>query len=182
MYSKKTVENLKQRIASSRISTQSVPSAHGGQFELSGRISLGLLLAVSALITAIIFLARKLSQRNASASAPGGGSMHGTGSVSSASVQANGAGGGTPPTGPAAGGIGSGILSGLATGAALGAGMVAGEALMRRFAYGNRHELGQTLLPAATDQDIAANDIGSAGFGVADVSSWDDSSGGCDRN
>jgi uncharacterized protein len=81
------------------------------------------------------------------------------------------AGGGYAPAYPSAPGMGSGIMSGLATGAALGAGMVAGEALAHHFIDGNRGD-GYQPQPLAS----AGNDLGGNDFGVADNSSWDDSS------
>jgi hypothetical protein len=81
----------------------------------------------------------------------------------------------TPPAGPAGGGLGSGILGGLATGAAVGAGMVAGEELMRHFTEGGSRNAAS--VPAG-GWDAAPDDMGGNDFGIADDSSWDDTTGG----
>jgi len=174
------VENLRQRIASSNASARLVPGAFGTQSSPASKFPLGLLLAGAALIAAVVFFARKTSQRNANVAAAGGGAGYGTGFGPRAPLQPGGAGGGVAPMGPAAGGIGSGILGGLATGAALGAGMVAGEALMHRFTDGGRHDAGQSsLIPASSDWDTNSDDMGGNDFGVSDGgASWDDSSSG----
>ena len=74
--------------------------------------------------------------------------------------------------------MGSRIMGGLATGAAVGTGMVAGEALMHHFMDGRVHPLnsplGNDLGPSL--QDSGFDDMGGTDFGVADSSSWDDSS------
>lgn len=76
---------------------------------------------------------------------------------------------------PAGGGLGSGIMGGLATGAALGAGMVAGEALAHHFMDGNRNAA-DSVTPPADPLNTASDDMGGTDFGIADNSSWDDSS------
>lgn len=80
--------------------------------------------------------------------------------------------------GPAAPGMGSGIISGLATGAALGAGMVAGEELVHHFIDGNNGNANAAPMaqPMNTAWDQPADNMGGQDFGIADNSSWDDSS------
>jgi len=177
----RAVKNLRQRIAYSHRSTRLAPSTPSTQFVSAGAIPMGLLLAVSALITGIIFIVRRTSQRNASAFSPTDGSRHGTGFGSGAPLQPPGAGSGMPPMGSAGGGIGSGILGGIATGAALGAGMVAGEALMHRFTDGGRSDTSQTYIPASSNWDSIPSNMGGADFGVSDSSSWDGNSSGGDE-
>ena len=81
------------------------------------------------------------------------------------------------PTTPAAPGMGSNILSGLATGAALGAGMVAGEELVRHFTEGNAN-VPASQPPVADGWDNDPNrQLGGTDFGMADNSTWNDSSG-----
>lgn len=81
-------------------------------------------------------------------------------------------------------GLGSRVMSGLATGAAVGAGVVAGEALMHHFMDSNA----QHAQPSTTNdlgllrQEPSFDDMGGSDFGIADSSSWDDSSGGSDWN
>lgn len=81
------------------------------------------------------------------------------------------------PTMAPVGGMGSGIMGGLATGAALGVGMVAGEALMHHFTDGNSNN---GLINEAHANNNPENDMGGTDFGIADSSSWDDSSTGDD--
>jgi hypothetical protein len=171
------VENLRQRIASSRTSTRPVSSAYSAQSAPAGGIPVGLLLVVSALIAAVVFFVRRTTQRSATVLPAAGG----YGTAFGAGAQPYG-GGGVPPMGPATGGMGSGILGGLATGAALGAGMVAGEALAHRLTDGGLHSSGHNLPAASTDLDIGQNDLGNnlgdTDFGISDGGSWDDSSSG----
>lgn len=91
--------------------------------------------------------------------------------------------GAAPMLNPAAtGGLGSTILGGLATGAAVGAGMVAGEALMHHFTDGESSNNGLINNAHAANTDyqdtnyLAQDDMGGTDFGIADNSSWDDSS------
>jgi hypothetical protein len=173
------VNSLRQRITSSSPSARLIPSAYGTQSSPASQIPLGLLLMGAALIAAIIFFARKMSQRNANVIQAAGGPGFGTGFGTGAPLPPGGAGGGMAPMSQAAGGMGSGILGGLATGAALGAGMVAGEALMHRFTDGGRqHDTGQSFIPASYDREASTNDMGGNDFGVSDGGSWDDSSSG----
>jgi hypothetical protein len=72
------------------------------------------------------------------------------------------------------GGIGSNIMGGLATGAAVGVGMVAGEALAHHLLDGDRSANPSSAL--AGDWNTSSSGVGGADFGIADNSSWDDSS------
>jgi len=85
-------------------------------------------------------------------------------------------GGGMGPMGPAGGGMGSGIMGGLATGAAVGVGMVAGEALAHHFMDGGHNEMSNVAPVADTWGNNVPDNMGGADFGIADNSSWDDSS------
>ncbi len=79
---------------------------------------------------------------------------------------------------PMSGGMGSGIMSGLATGAAVGAGMVAGEALAHHFMDGGSsgNSSGNNINPVADSWTDSPDNMGGNDFGIADNSSWDDSS------
>ena len=175
------VDSLRRQIASPSASARQPSRAHGALASPAGQFPLGLLLAGAALIAAVVFFARRMSQRNASVSPAGGGAAYGTDFGSGAPLRASGTGGAMAPMGPAATGatgMGSGILGGLASGAALGAGIVAGEALMRRFTNDGRHDADQSVAPASFDWDASANDMGGKDFGVSDDGSWDDGASG----
>jgi hypothetical protein len=174
----KAVDSLRRQIAPSSAPARQPPRAHGALPSPAGQFPLGLLLVGAALIAAVVFFARRMSQRNANVSPAGGGAAYGTDFGPSAPLRASGTGGAMAPMGPAATGMGSGILGGLATGAALGAGIVAGEALMRRFTNDGRHDADQSVAPASFDWDASANDMGGNDFGVSDGGSWDDSASG----
>lgn len=180
------VENLKRHIAPARTATpatQAVQGSHAAQSEIGNGIPWGLLLVVLGLIGATVFFARAMIRRNANVVTAGGAAAYGTGYGPGTPLQPYGTGGMAAPMAPPAGGIGSGILGGLATGAALGAGMVAGQALMHHFTDGNRNESGLSPLPSSLGNEVMPNDMGGADFGIADSSSWDDSSsGGSDWN
>ena len=165
------VQELQQEIASP--GARRISRGHAAQYGLSSGFSLGMILLGIALITALVYFARSLMQRN-QAVMTAGGAAPGSGNV----VTAYGAPGFAGPIGPAAGsGIGSRIAGGLATGAALGAGMVAGEALMRHFTGGGSAVPGGGMMaPTTSDWDTGANDdMGGSDFGMSDDSSWDDS-------
>jgi hypothetical protein len=88
-------------------------------------------------------------------------------------------GGGMAPMGQMGGGIGGGIMGGLATGAALGVGMVAGEALAHRFMGGGSNtteNAAGNAAPVADSWGNNSNNMGGSDFGIADNSSWSDSS------
>ena len=76
------------------------------------------------------------------------------------------------------GGMGSGIMGGLATGAAVGAGMVAGEALAHHFMDGNSSggSSSGNIAPVADSWNDTPDNMGGTDFGIADNSSWGDSS------
>ena len=165
------VQKLRDRIASPRAPAAAIPAAPGVQAGTAGGIPWGLLLMGIAVLSAIAFFVRAMGRRNAAlipaGSAPGyrpGASPYGAGGMA-------------PPMGPTGGGMGSGIMGSLATGAALGAGMVAGEALMHRFTDGNQPGIGAAP-PGSDSWGSAPDDMGGSDFGIADSSSWDDSSGG----
>ena len=73
-----------------------------------------------------------------------------------------------------------GIMGGLATGAAVGVGMVAGEALAHHFMDGG-HNAANSTPPVADAWGNANNNMGGSDFGIADNSSWDDSSSVADN-
>ena len=83
--------------------------------------------------------------------------------------------GGMGPMGQPGGGIGSGIMGGLATGAAVGVGMVAGEALAHHFMDGGSSTAGN-VAPVADSWGNTSDNMGGSDFGIADSSSWSDSS------
>jgi len=144
----------------------------------------GMLLTGLGLIAFIIFAVRLMSRRNAMPSSSDGRLVGaGSGNVSPAYGQPMHpyGGGGLGPTGGMPGsGLGSSLMSGLATGAAVGAGVVAGEALMHHFmdGRGEGHPQAQPMNSGLASADTGLDDMGGADFGVADTSSWDDSSGG----
>jgi hypothetical protein len=85
--------------------------------------------------------------------------------------------GGMGGMGAVGGGLGSGIVSGLATGAAVGAGMVAGQALVHHFMDGNNPANSvNPVPPGAGSWDAVPDNLGGNDFGIADNTSWDDSS------
>jgi tetratricopeptide (TPR) repeat protein len=77
---------------------------------------------------------------------------------------------------PTSGGMGSGIMGGLVTGAAIGAGMVAGEALAHHFTDGNSNSVVNPVSDSWADSNNANDNMGGNDFGIADNSSWDNSS------
>ncbi len=150
--------------------TRSVtPLASGTQHGQSG-FPWGLVILGIAAIAVIAFIMRAMARPNP-VPAPYSGNPGGNypGSYPPAGTPG---GYGAAPSAP---GMGSGIVSGLATGAALGAGMVAGEALAHHFIDGNRGEANQGQTFANAD-NARPYDMGGNDFGIADNSSWDDSS------
>ncbi len=134
----------------------------------------GLILLGVAAIAIITMIMRSLANRNAP-TYPGNfqpGMQNGP--MSPAPMQQYG--GGVAQMGPVGGGIGSGIMGGLATGAAVGVGLVAGEALAHHFMDGGRSETGNVAQPASDSWSSASNNMGGSDFGIADNSSWSDSS------
>lgn len=160
------VNELKDRIAG----TGTVPLRRSASIATPAAIPWGLIATGVLLIAAIVFFMRR--NRTSVISTPANGyAGYGNGQY---------AGPGTGPmgAGPMPGGAGSGILGSLATGAAVGAGVVAGEALMHRMLDGGRTERTE-ILPAdnSWNDNASIYDMGGNDFGVADASSWDDSSG-----
>lgn len=161
------VQALKTRIAA-----QSVSQSVGSGFQSATRqgFPFGILILGLGAIAAIYFVMRAMNSRNPSTFPtnyqPGIQPSGGSSAYPS---------GGVAPMAPAGGGLGSGIMGGLATGAALGAGMVAGEALAHHFMDGNRNAA-DSVTPPADPLNTASDDMGGTDFGIADNSSWDDSS------
>jgi uncharacterized protein len=130
-----------------------------------------LFLGIGAIVI-ITFIMRALSRPNVAQAAYPANYPSG---MSSAGYMPAGGGGYAAPTAP---GMGSGIISGLATGAALGAGMVAGEALAHHFIDGDRGDANMVsqAQPMNTAWDNQSDNMGGEDFGIADNTSWDDSS------
>jgi hypothetical protein len=129
-----------------------------------------LFLGIAAIVI-ITLIMRALSRPNAAQAYP---ANYQPGMSSPGYMPMGGAGYGAP----SAPGMGSGIVSGLATGAALGAGMVAGEALVHHFIDGNSGNANAAPMaqPMNTAWDNQPDNMGGQDFGIADNSSWDDSS------
>ncbi len=173
------VDALRKRIESPPAASRLSAAPQVPRAEASGGIPWGLLLFGGALIAAIFYFASAMRRRNGSAFPAGMNPAYAPqGGAPGAAAQPYGPGGMAPPMGGSGAGIGSGIMGGLATGAALGAGMVAGEALMHHFTDGNRGSVSAPPPLADSWDSPVNNDLGGADFGVADGSSWDDSSGG----
>ena len=147
-----------------------------------GMIFMGL-----GLIAFIVWASRLMANRNAQYNA--GGAQPGMAGgyrppYSPAPYGGSPQGYGMPGQMPASGpGLGSQVLGGLATGAAVGAGVVAGEAMMHHFMDGDRpsHRNDQSFADSGSIPNLPStplDDMGGSDFGIADNSSWDDSSGG----
>lgn len=170
-----SVQNLKNRIGAARhaspVSADSFqPAERGNTFPW------GLLLIGGGVIAILFFIMRAVASRN-SVMAPRNQPGYQPGMQGAAPMQPYGQpyGGGMGPSGGGmGGGMGSGIMGGLATGAAVGAGMVAGEALAHHFMDGS--SAGSGVAPLADSWSDSSNNMGGADFGIADNSSWDDSS------
>ena len=168
------LQNLKAQISSSRQTTQSTFNQNS-QSPVSNGLPWGSIFLGIGLMVFIFIAARFMSRRNTTPipanNYPGYGPT----------VNPQPYGAATPPMmgSNAGGGIGSGILGGLATGADVGAGMVAGEALMHHFTDGE-HNNGLVSEARANDTWDTPDDMGGSDFGIADNSSWDDSSSGGD--
>ena len=162
------VEKLEQSIGAPNSTPISYPQAQHAQTSFSW----GLLLLLIGVIAVIGFIARAISARNSPQVISGGN--YPSAGVGMQQPHPN-----NPyPYAPAqqSSGLGSGILGGLATGAALGAGMVAGEALMHHFTDGGHAEANTSVPPQQDAWASTSNDMGGQDFGIADNSSWDDSS------
>lgn len=157
------VRDLKIRIAG----PQRISQAPSASFpaESDSNFPWGMLLLGVGAIVAIIFIMRAMNSRNAQ-TFPGSYQPYG---------------GGMAPTAPVGGGIGSGIMGGLATGVAVGVGMVAGEALTHHFMDGG-HDGSSNVAPATDTWGNNSNDLGGTDFGIADNSSWSDSSSIADNS
>ena len=167
--SPQAVQDLKARISATSASLVPVTTSQATQ---QGFPWGWLLLGIGA-IAVITFIMRSLARPNSSAAGYPGNYQPGMSPPGY--MPAGGA--GYAPVAPSAPGMGSGIISGLATGAALGAGMVAGEELVHHFMDGNRGD--GNMIPQAqpnTGWNNQPDTMGGADFGVADNSSWDDSS------
>lgn len=167
------VQDLKSRIAANHHVSQSAGNQTSAYQAQSGSsFPWGLLLLGVGAIAVIMLIMRKMNAPNP-ASFPANyqpgmqnGNPYGGGM----------GGGGMAPMGGGmgGGGMGSGIMGGLATGAAVGVGMVAGEALAHRFMDGGQN----SVAPVADNSwgNNSSDNMGGSDFGIADNSSWDDSS------
>lgn len=131
----------------------------------------GMLFVAVGVIAILFMIMRAISSRN---TAPRGMAtyqpgMQPTGQPYGQQPYGQPYGGGMGPSG----GMGGGIMGGLATGAAVGVGMVAGEALAHHFMDGNSTS---GVAPVADSWSDSSGNMGGADFGIADNSSWDDSS------
>jgi hypothetical protein len=171
------VQDLRNRIASVHRINQSSASSY--QAAPSNSFPWGLLLLGVAAIAVIVLIMRAMNKRNA-ATFPSNYQPGMQGGSPAPQPYA----GGMAPSGPygggmgggmMGGGMGSGIMGGLATGAAVGVGMVAGEALAHHFMDGGRSDVGNAA-PVADSWGSSSNNMGGSDFGIADNSSWSDSS------
>ncbi len=168
------LQDLKNRIAAThRVSQSSVGSF---QTEPGNSFPWGMLFLGLGAIAIIAFIMRAVTSRNSVANYQPGGQN------TSSAMPLQPYGGGMAPMAPTGGGLGSGIMGGLVTGAAVGAGMVAGEALAHHFMDGNHGAASSAAAPAADSWASSSNDMGGSDFGVADNSSWNDSSGIADSS
>lgn len=166
------VQELKSIINSNHRVSQS--PAGSFQAEQSGGFPWGLILLAVAAIAIITLIMRSLANRNAPAYPGNFQPGMQNGSVSPVPMQPYG--GGMAQMGPVGGGMGSGIMGGLATGAAVGVGMVAGEALAHRFMDGGRSDTGNIAQSSTDSWSSSSDNMGGSDFGIADNSSWSDSS------
>ncbi|MFA6921460.1 MAG: tetratricopeptide repeat protein [Gallionella sp.] len=169
------VQDLKGRIATTHRISQ--PQADSFQTPQGSSFPWGMLLIGGGVIAILFFVMRSFRARNAPVGQGGYQPVQSAG-MQPAPVQGYGQqpyaqqyGGGMGQA--PAGGMGSGIMGGLATGAAVGVGMVAGEALAHHFMDGGHSA---PVADAWADSSMPSNNMGGADFGIADNSSWDDSS------
>jgi hypothetical protein len=168
------VQDLKALIYSNHRVSQSPISSN--QVEQGSSFPWGLLLLGIGAIVIITLIMRAISARNAPAYPGNFQPGMQNGAASPMPMQPYGGGmGGMAPMGQMGGGMGSGIMGGLATGAALGVGMVAGEALAHRFMDGGSNTVGNSA-PVTDSWGGSSNNMGGSDFGIADNSSWSDSS------
>ncbi len=163
------VQELKSRISERH--TNAMPVAQPA----SSGFPWGMLFVAGGAIAILFLIMRAISARNAVSSyqpAQRYGQPYG------GSGPAYGAPYGQPYGGAPGGGMGSGIMGGLATGAAVGAGMVAGEALAHHFMDGNSSggSSGNNITPVSDSWNDTPDNMGGNDFGIADDSSWGDSS------
>ncbi|MCX7192275.1 MAG: tetratricopeptide repeat protein [Proteobacteria bacterium] len=172
------VQDLKNRIAASHPASQS--SAY--RAEPVNSFPWGMLLLGVGAIAVIVLVIRAMNSRN-QANFPGNYQPGMQNSPMPASPYGGGMGPGgsygAGPVGSGGGGMAGGIMGGLATGAAVGVGMVAGEALAHHFMDGGHNAANST--PPVADAWGNSNNMGGSDFGIADNSSWDDSSSVADN-
>jgi len=171
-----SVQELRNLIASAHRVNQPQPPASSYQSQQGSSFPWGLLLLGVAAIAIIVLIMRAINSRN-SASYPGNfqpGMQNGSPSPVPMQPYGGAPYGSGPYGGGMGGGMGSGIMGGLATGAAVGVGMVAGEALAHHFMDGGRNEAGN-VAPVADTWGNSSDNMGGADFGIADNSSWSDS-------
>lgn len=170
--SQQSVQELKSRIGGSRHVSQSA----NGNFQTAdsgNHFPWGLLLTGIGVIVILFLIMRAISARsNARGSMMPGNYQPGMQAGMQSPVPMQPYGGGMGQSG---GGMGSGIMGGLATGAAVGVGMVAGEALAHHFMDGGSSAPAGSA-PVADSWGGSSDNMGGADFGIADNSSWDDSS------
>ena len=173
------VQDLRNRIAPAHRINQAPVSSY--QAEPSNSFPWGMLLLGVAVIAIIVFIMRAMNARNAATFPSNYQPGMQSGSPSPVPMQPYGGGpyGGGMGGGMMGGGMGSGIMGGLATGAAVGVGMVAGEALAHHFMDGGRDA--GNVTPVADSWGNSSDNMGGADFGIADNSSWSDSSNVADN-
>ena len=168
------VQELKSRIAASHRVSLSPANNYQTEPNTNNSFPWGMLLLGFGAIALIVWVMKAMNSRN-SGVFPSNfqpGMQNGSG----APMPMQPYGGGMAPVGSFGGGMGSGIMGGLATGAAVGVGMVAGEALAHHFMDGGRSEAGNVAPVADSWGGGSNNNMGGADFGIADNSSWSDSS------
>ena len=166
------VQELKSRIGGRRSGAMSVAQPASSGFPW------GMLFVAGGAIAILFLIMRAISARNAVSSyqpAQRYGQPQGYGNQPYAPQPYGQPYGGAAPM---SGGMGSTIMGGLATGAAVGAGMVAGEALAHHFMDGSSSgsSSGNNINPVADSWTDSPDNMGGTDFGIADNSSWDDSS------
>jgi tetratricopeptide (TPR) repeat protein len=172
------LQKLKSQISSTHSSSQAATqsmSNQGYQSSSNSGTPWGVIFLMIGLIAFIYFAAKWITRRNQPLIPAN--NYPGNGNVNPQPYAGNAA----PMMAPGAGGgMGSGLMGSLATGAALGAGMVAGEALMHHFTDGEHSSNGLINDAQANNGYLNQGDMGGSDFGIADSSSWDDSSSGDD--
>ena len=176
--STQAVQDLRNRIAAPHQMSQ---APAGYQAAPGNSFPWGMLLLGLGAIALIVFVMRAMNARNPANFPSNYQPGMQSGPVSPMPMQPYGGGMGQMPMGQAGGGLGSGIMGGLATGAAVGVGMVAGEALAHHFMDGGRSEAGN-VAPVADSWGSSPDNMGGSDFGIADNSSWDDSSNVADNS